>query len=337
VWRRAAAAYLARGYVAEARRLFERALRYAPDSPEATLGLARSLRAAGEDRRALDLLARARALAERRGLEAHALDLELARGLAELAGDRPAAIARAHGVPPGAPEALEARLLEGRWRAELGDAAGASVALDRLRAAVELQLAGGEVPGPESAGTVAGLLVEAAQIEERERGDLLAAQRHLGLALRLLPRDRGVAAEFRRIAAELTRAAPRAEPPPAEAPPSEPPCEAAPTMGAPSEPAAAGEAVEIEDEMLVERLTEKLRADPTDHRTALMLAGALARLGRDLDLLALLSARMDEGDEDARREISPLRREVLMRLAAQAREAGRPSEAELYEMMLSAD
>ena len=67
------------------------------------------------------------------------------------------------------------------------------------------------------------------------------------------------------------------------------------------------------------------------------LAEVLGRLGRDLDLLALLSARMEEGDDAARAEVAPRRREVLMRLAEGARAAGRASEAELYEMMAAAD
>jgi hypothetical protein len=52
-----------------------------------------------------------------------------------------------------------------------------------------------------------------------------------------------------------------------------------------------------------------------------------------MDLLALLSARLEEGDEDERREVLPLHREVLRRLAADARAAGRASEADLYEAM----
>jgi len=108
---------------------------------------------------------------------------------------------------------------------------------------------------------------------------------------------------------------------------------AAAEAAAPSEPP--GEAGDgIEDAILVERLTERLRGDPGNHGTAVALADALARLGRDLDLLALLSARMEEGDDEVRRDFAPRRREVLIRLAAQAREAGRASEAELYEMML---
>ncbi|WP_437567847.1 tetratricopeptide repeat protein [Sorangium sp. So ce542] len=439
VSRRAAEAFLARGHAADARALFERALRYAPESPDVVAGLARSLRAAGEGRRALDLLARARVLAARSGEDARALDLELGRGLAELAGDLPAAVARVRAIPPGAPESLEARLLEGRWCAELGDLGGASVALGRLRDAVELALQG-RAADPGSAGAagsllaggpaaVAALLAEAAEIEERSRGDLLAAQRHLGLALRLRPRDPEIAAAFRRVSGELAPAAapprgagpgpaprPRATeqrievhvpapprrrsippepvvvaPPPAPSPPLAPAAIArTPAVAAPLAPAPApriapppappiaprdpglldemptfdssdtstdlpdmppvpnsvtlaegqapfARAFGVDDELLAERLADRLRADPTDHGVAMALADVLERLGRDLDLLALLSARLEEGDEAARQEVAPRRRDVLARLAARARAEGRAAEAELYEMLLHAE
>ena len=337
VWRKVADAFLARGYLAEASSLFERALRYAPDSPAAVAGLARSLRAARQDRRALDLYARASALACRSGAPSAAIEIELARGLAEIAGDLPAAVARVRAVAPGAPETLEARLLEGRWRAELGDLAGASLALGRLREAAETAQLGGD-----EAARVAALLVEAAEIEERDRGDLTAAQRHLGLALRLRPRDRAIAGAFRRVAART--AAPAA---PERARPAVPPQ---------PEPSAGG-AIETEeghhetlppgddlerpdpaaDERLVEQLSNRIRADPADAEAALALADVLERLGRDLDLLALLSARIDEGDAALVRDLTPRRRHVLARLAAAARDAGRLAEAELYEAMLRAD
>ncbi|WP_437686589.1 tetratricopeptide repeat protein [Sorangium sp. So ce176] len=428
VYRRAAEMILARGYAADARALFERALRYAPESPDAVAGLARSLRAAGEGRRALDLLARARALAARSGAPACALDLELGRGLAELAGDLPAAVARVRAIPPGEPEALQARLLEGRWCAELGDLGGASVALGRLRDAVELALQGRAADDAGSArgrgallgeghAAVAAMLAEAAEIEERSRGDLLAAQRHLGLALRLRPRDPGVLASFRRVSGEIAphqaappaAAAPIPSPPrprateqrievhvpaprrrtlPPEpvviasapaAPPLVPRPPAAPTPvdrglldwppvapvdpglieemptldngdtstelnapGPPSVTLAEGQSpllrgFALDDELLADRLADRLRADPTDQGVAMALADVLARLGRDLDLLALLSARMDEGDEATRQEVAPRRRDVLARLAARARGEGRDAEAELYEMLLHAD
>ena len=329
VFRRAADAFLARGLLIESASLFERALRYAPESVEAVLGLARSLRAVGRDRRAMDLFARAVALASRQGSTAPAAELELARALAEIAGDRPAAVARARAVPPGLPESFEARFLEGRWRAELGDLAGAALAFGRLRDAVDISP---ELDVDRRA-AVAAMLVEAAAIEERERADHHAAQRLLGLALRLRPRDRAVAAEFRRVAA---LAAPAVVAPVVARviPPVSKPIqrEIDPEPEAPEEPAEPYDS-EAEDDALAQTLTDRLRGNPDDHATAMQLAAVLERLGRDLDLLALLSARMDEGDDDTRDEVAPLRREVLLRLANTARNEGRASEAELYEMM----
>ncbi len=332
VFRRAADAFLARGLLVDSASLFERALRYAPESVEAVLGLARSLRAAGRDHRAMDLFARAVALATRKGSSAPAAELELARALAEIAGDRPAAVARARAVPPGLAESFEARFLEGRWRAELGDLAGASLAFGRLRDAVDIS-ADLDV---DRRAAVAAMLVEAAAIEERERADHHAAQRLLGLALRLRPRDRAVAAEFRRVAA-LAQPAPRvvAPPPPAPIeteieieiePEIEPEVDVEPAPDAPYD-------AEAQDDALAQQLTDRLRGNPDDHATAMELAAVLERLGRDLDLLALLSARMDEGDDDTRFEVAPLRRDVLLRLGRTARTEGRASEAELYEMM----
>ncbi len=350
VFRRAAEAFLARGLLAESSSLFERALRYAPDDVDAVTGLARSLRAAGEERRALDLFARAVALADRAGKPAPSAQIELGRALAEIAGDRPAAVARVRAVPAGLPESFEARFLEGRWRAELGDHAGASLAFGRLRDAVELA----PIFDPDRAAAIAALLVEAAAIEERERADLHAAQRLLGLALRLRPRDRSIGAAFRRVAAAVARPVPAAS---IAASIDEPPAAHPVTLPAPAGVEDAPEALEIEpwrapvdfgdaegdgpdqaeDEALAEQLGDRLRADPADHATAMALADVLARLGRDLDLLGLLSARIEEGDEDVRREVAPLRREVLLRLARAALEKGRSSEAELYESMADAD
>jgi hypothetical protein len=231
-------------------------------------------------------------------------------------------VARVRAVPPGLPESAAARFWEGRWRADLGDLAGASLAFGRLRDAVELLAP----PDPDG---VAALLVEAAELEEQERGDLRAAQQSLGLALRLRPRDPRIASSFRRVAAAVAQAARpvavpvAAPPPPPPAPEPEPPCEPEPD--------------EAEDELRAQRLTERLRADPGDHATAMELAAILERLGRDMDLLALLSARMEEGDDEARAEVVPQRREVLRRLALAARAEGRPSEADLYDMMADAE
>ena len=334
VWAKAAGLFLDRGYVLEARALFERALRYAPDNPEACLGLARSLRAAGEGRRALDVLTRAAALAARARRTLPEVEIEIARGLVEFASDRSAAIARVRAVSPGKPETAEARLLEGRWRAELGDLAGASTAFARLREAAE-SVSPNDV---DRCAFVASMLVEAADIEENAHQDPRAAQRLLGVAVRLRPRDTKIGASFRRLSASFVRVAQPAHAPPA-APPSSTQQRA--TQEADVEPVSAEEEVAIavddepeeEDEILVERLTDRVRANPHDHEVVLRLADALARLGRDLELLALLSARIEEGGDEVRHELWPRKQQVLAKLAAIARSEGRSSEAELYELM----
>jgi hypothetical protein len=333
---RAADAFARRGYAAEATGLYERALRYAPDSVDAVAGLARALLASGQDRRAMDLLARAAALAARQGRAEHGVVIELSRALAEVARDLPAAIARAVSVPPDAPEGLPARGLEGRYRAALGDRAGASLAFARLRDGVERL---GDA-APERRAELAAWLAEAARFEELERGDLVAARRHLGAAVRVRPHDRGLVAELRRVSRALETPAPA---PPARAAPAldvraelEPDDDTPPLnielgeLGAPTD----DEGASADEEALVERLSDRLRADPSDRETVLALAAALARLRRDLDLLALVSAQIDEGDDALRAELAPMRREALIRLAAAAHDKGRTSEAELYEAML---
>jgi tetratricopeptide (TPR) repeat protein len=370
VWVRAAEAFIHRGYVPEARVLFERALRYAPESAEASLGLARSLRAAGDGRRALDLLARASAIAARKGLTLPEVEIELARGLVEYASDRPAAIARVRTILPGQTLTAEARQLEGRWRAELGDLAGASLAFARLRDAIEAAMP----EDADRAASLAAMLVEAADVEENARGDLRAAQRHLGVALRLRPRDRTINATFRRVSTELGRPvhqapvhqppvhqAPVHQPPVHQAPVHQPPVHQPPVHQAPVreqsrwhfeeepqpqtrrssipeplvEPVSSSETESLHDgdEMVAEQLTERLRADPDDNDVARRLAAALGRLGRDMDLLALVSTRIEDGTPEIVQEFLPIRRDVLLRLAATARAEGRISEAELYEQM----
>ncbi|MFO0591924.1 MAG: hypothetical protein U0441_30535 [Polyangiaceae bacterium] len=540
--RRAARMFLAEGFATEALRLFERALRYVPEDAEAVAGLARSLAAQGAKRRALELFARALGLAERASAPTSAVAIDLAKALVEVTADRPAAIARVRTVPASAPEAAEARLLEARWRSELGDLAGAGLAIGRLRDQVERDPlvtgapsisgsgafgggrtgadagegagVGGPAPGTAEAAraaALAALLVEAGTIDERARDDLAGAQRDLGLALRLLPRDGRIQASFRRVARENARraaaprpvagAAPAMPPPPRRAtaaararapspmPPVPPPPPSVdlgvelpivdrglrdpdrfdtsdleielPTMrpealpsasflaeverirsrqeptaiepprdidiadlrdeddesGTPSvlqdsrddarrrisaaherddahrdhdeprdlddahrdhdeprdlddahrdhdesrdlddgrrthEEAAdddatfhAGadehadedeESALAQDEALAQELSDKLRANPRDRATVLALCDVLDRLGRDLELFALVSARMDEGDAEERGTLAPIRHAVLARLAERARAAGNGSEAELYEMMLAA-
>src|SRR5260221_5031123 len=95
-------------------------------------------------------------------------------------GDRPAAIARVRDVPSGAASSLEARGLEGRWRAELGDLIGASLAFARLREHADAQ-------SPPDPGAVP-MLCEAGAFE-KSRKNLAAAQAHFASALRMAPRE----------------------------------------------------------------------------------------------------------------------------------------------------
>ena len=190
----AAASLLRAGYVKEAGRAFERALRYMPDDARATAGLGRALLSVGLTSRAISLFERAIVLSERRGQpDAQAL-LELARLLGEQLNDLPQAIARARQVPPDGPEAEPARHLEAVYRSKIGDRVGASQAFGRLRETIELS-------GSKNAATI-GRLRDAARFEQHERDDPTLAERHLALALRLSPNDPDVAAEYRH-AAEL--------------------------------------------------------------------------------------------------------------------------------------
>jgi tetratricopeptide (TPR) repeat protein len=193
--RRAARAFLVQGYVTDAGRMFERALRYAPDDASATAGLARALLEAGKKERAAALLERAIQLGERRGRpDADAL-IDLARILADEMQDLPQAIVRVREVSASSERLSEARRLEGLWRSRLGDLAGASLAYGRMREAVELG-------APTEARTVEWLL-EAAEFEREARLEPIAAERHLGVALRLAPHDPMLAQRYREVAGEL--------------------------------------------------------------------------------------------------------------------------------------
>ncbi|HKO52589.1 MAG TPA: tetratricopeptide repeat protein [Polyangiaceae bacterium] len=197
----AARAFFAAGFVREARRCFERALRYAPDDARATAGLARALLESGQRERATTLLARAVALSERNGQpDADAL-IDLAMVLASDLKDLPQAIARARQVSASSPRYVEARRLEARWRADLGDIAGASLCFGRMREAIELSV--------EPPVSVAQFLLEASEFEHDTQRDVLAAERHLAIALRVAPRDARIAERYRQVAAEaalVTRA-----------------------------------------------------------------------------------------------------------------------------------
>jgi tetratricopeptide (TPR) repeat protein len=198
VWRRAAEAFLAHGHHAKAITLFERALRYVPDHPGALIGLARGLLAAGRTGRALSIMVRAVELGEKKGDTDYAPVLALARALAESTSDYSHAVARLRTIPAGQPESVDARALEGRYRAALGDAAGASLAYAALRETVAAS-------APADKARAVAWLLEAARFERETKRDLRAAQRHIAIALQLAPRDGQVLALFRHIAGELAK------------------------------------------------------------------------------------------------------------------------------------
>lgn len=328
--RRAAEALLDRGFAREAERWFERALRYEPRGVRALAGLARALRERGKVDRALDLFARAVRLSNG---EDHAVTIELARSLADFAGDLPNAVARVADVPQDAPLAPDARVLEAEWRLALGDAAGASRALGKLRAIAEFTRA-------DAAATRAALvdaLVRAAELDRGALGDLAAARADLTAALKIAPRHK-VATRLLGGLVQPLGGAPSA---PARAtiveasetvrPDSEPPA-VEPDDGA-VEPAIEDEG---ELEARVDQLTARIRSDPRDVAAFGELSDVLERLGRDLELLALLSAHIEDADVASAEPLLSRRRQVLLRLAARARAEGRASEASLYESMAEA-
>lgn len=203
VCRGAAERILAAGYQRDAGRLFERALRYLPDDPAATAGLARAMIESGRGDRALALLERAIALGEAKGLPQPDALLSLGKLLAKL-GDLPQAIARLRQVAAPSQRLTEARALEASLRERLGDLTGASLAYARLREVLDL--------GPiEDTRAAAEWLQSAAHFELDVRKDVVSAERHLALALKLAPRDRVVADAYREVAALVHERATRTD------------------------------------------------------------------------------------------------------------------------------
>ncbi len=316
-WRRAATLFTTAGHSSEARGLFERALRFIPDDAEALAGLGAAMIAQGKIARGVALLSRALQHAERAhrpSSETSPYTLALARALADHLGDRPAAIARARTIGSADREAVTARGLEGRWRAALGDKAGASLAYAQMR---DLAVASGDADPtrpPATSDATRALLIEAAQFERKGRGDLAAAQAHLAGALRLFPRDAQVMQAYREVGDELSPSADarlRAEL--SRSDPSTAPDERSPS-----------------DETHAEELLRRYQGSPDDTAVVDELATLLTRLGRSHELLALLSARYEEASLERRALLAPAQIEVLGRLEYSARARGHDHEAQLF-------
>lgn len=334
-------AFLSRGHGDAARFWFERSLLFSPRAPEPLVGLGEAMMACGAFGRATEVLARAIDGLDRAGRPSGRALLALGRALAEGTGDLPLAIARVRGVRSAESSAVEARYWEGTWLSTLGDRAEASLAYVRMHEAEERS-------PHASSERAAAWLGAAARFEREDRGDLALSKRHLGLAIRRRSRDPALLAEFRRVARELDEA--RTAPARVShviVPPDKPTKESSVFLTkdadrSPELPATKGAGgaptpePEADDAELAERLTDRLRGNPNDLEVALELCGALERLGRDMDLLGVISARLDEGDEATRAIFRPLRRTTLSRLAGQARTEGREGEATLYESMRDA-
>jgi tetratricopeptide (TPR) repeat protein len=306
VWMRAGRAWRAAGLAGRAAAVFERALRYVPDEPGALAGLGVALVAEGRASRGVELLVRALELAETSRAGVGGIALDLARSLAVELDDLPSAVARAAAVPPDAPEAVLARGLEGRGRARRGDVVGAGLAFARMRDRLAAHASPEAPPGSLHA-EVIGLLQEAAHLELETRGDPVAAQRYLAEALRIRPRDEALRRAYRDVGARI------AGRPAAPFPPATPVAEPA-----------------LDDEARVEELTRRFHAAPADDGAADELASLLEKLDRGHELLALLSARIEDATPERRSVLAPRARAALERLATQAAKAGREAEADLF-------
>jgi cellulose synthase operon protein C len=337
VWLRAGRAWQAAGLVAHAGAIYERALRYVPDESAALAGLGTSLLSEGRSARGVALLTRAFEIGQSLGEPTSRIAVELARALAEKLDDLPSAIARVSVIAADAADAPVARGLEGRWRARLGDLAGAALAFARMR-----DLAMSMAPATAAAQTrpTLELLLEAAEMERTKRRDPLAAQRHLAAALRLDPHDPEARRAYREVGALVAHGADEREPPPDD--PGVAAASAASSsermggldLGLESEPPADEE--DMQRAVRVEELTRRLHADPTDDAIAGELASLLEALGRGHELIALLSARLEDATPERRAALAPLAREALERLVARADVAGRVEEAKLYREAIAA-
>jgi tetratricopeptide (TPR) repeat protein len=352
VWLRAGGAWRAAGLLAHAGAIFERALRYAPDEPGALGGLGLALIGEGREARGVALLERALEIAGRRREPESPIRLALAEALAERLDDLPTAIAHASAIPASSPEAIAARGLEGRWRAQLGDLAGAALAFARLR-----DFAASLAPSADGqpARSIVALLLEAAAMERDRRGDPLAAQRHLVVALRLLPHHAEARRSYREVGA-LLRSSGGAPASDEDEPPAspQPALLASARLGAdaalgvepdaPRERAidlALDEDVQSDEQDVVraarvEELTRRLRDAPADDAIADELAALLEDLGRGHELVALLVGRLDDASVELRPALVARALTIFERMASRAAASGHPADASLYRDAIAA-
>ncbi len=339
-WVSNARAFEDAGATSLAANAFEQALLYAPDSPDALGGLGRALVRTRRYARGAALLS---AAIDQSDGDTSELSVLLATVLADSLGDPSLALRRLAELPPGARAQGQALQLEARLRRGLGDIAGAAVAFERLR------LAGPHVPAPAEA------YLDAVTFEE-ERGHLLEARAHALAGLDQHPQHLALQSALSRVSLALAARAPVPgdAPSPAERPKVEPsprlavedraalesatmPADSAPhALAAPPSAPASSPPDSAVDEARIEKLIERLRGDPSNDAVAEELSVLLVRTGRSMELLALLSARLEDATEEQRVRLLPKQRAVLADLAKGAEEAGRLDEAQLFRDSLEA-
>ena len=198
------------GFLREAGEGFERALRYLPDDPAATAGLAESLSHSGHLERSVALFRRSIVLFEEKtanrqaGFDVGESRLALAKLAVELHSDLSGAIALVRQIDDASSVLLEARGLECRWRYAIGDQQGYRQCLGRFRETVEFKIADllhlGLDREPVVSRLVIDLLLESALVLEEHHRDLNLAERILATALRCAPQRRDIAERYREIA-----------------------------------------------------------------------------------------------------------------------------------------
>ena len=311
------------GHPKDAGAYFERALTFAPDDAHALGALGTTLLARGLRKRGLQLLRESVDRGERLLQDMALSRLALSRAIAEATGDLPTSVSVLRGVADSSTHAPEARAAEARLLASLGELASASMAWARFAHLAQSRVGEGHV----------GALREALRFERDMRKDSSAAK-HLGrIGLSMVPADPeflaalggGQATASLNVAPAFMEASPPIGADTALTTEVLAKNELAPLSPFP-------EMNEGEATQRVEDLTVDLRRNPNDTTVVAELVHHLTRLGRAMDLLALLSARLEEAPPELRIGYLPDTIRVYLELAAHARSVDAGGfEAQLYE------
>ncbi|MEO8878659.1 MAG: hypothetical protein ABI461_23925, partial [Polyangiaceae bacterium] len=137
-------------------------------------------------------------------------------------------------------------------------------------------------------------------------------------ALRIAPRDEAISAYYKQIAAKLAGNHSALAVP-------------VPAVVAAAPPALLAEVDEATLDARADELSRRLQGDPSNDAVADELADCLNRLRRDMELFALVSARVEDAPTpEARAHWLPRQRDVLRRLERAAHSAGEEAQASFY-------